>query len=80
MIIGTQKRGGQVQDDSLSEAYYAHRYLGARRLESESRMVNGELRKGPALPFNIHHSPFAIRPALGPKHTPRFEARMKSSR
>ena len=27
-------RGGQVQVDSLSESYYARRYLGARRLET----------------------------------------------
>jgi peptidoglycan endopeptidase LytE len=32
-FVHAATRGGQVQVDSLNEAYYAHRYLGARRLE-----------------------------------------------
>jgi len=33
-FVHAATRGGQVQVDSLDEAYYARRYLGARRLES----------------------------------------------
>jgi cell wall-associated NlpC family hydrolase len=32
-FVHAATRGGQVQVDSLTEAYYAHRYIGARRLE-----------------------------------------------
>ena len=32
-FVHAATRGGQVQVDSLTQAYYAHRYLGARRLE-----------------------------------------------
>jgi cell wall-associated NlpC family hydrolase len=32
-FVHAATRGGQVQVDSLSDAYYARRYLGARRLE-----------------------------------------------
>ena len=32
-FVHAATRGGQVQVDSLDEAYYARRYLGARRLE-----------------------------------------------
>lgn len=33
-FVHAATRGGQVQVDSLNEAYYARRYLGARRVES----------------------------------------------
>ena len=33
-FVHAATRGGQVQVDSLSESYYARRYLGARRLET----------------------------------------------
>jgi cell wall-associated NlpC family hydrolase len=33
-FVHAATRGGQVQVDSLAEAYYARRYLGARRVES----------------------------------------------
>lgn len=33
-FVHAATRGGQVQVDSLDEAYYARRYLGARRLET----------------------------------------------
>lgn len=33
MFVHAATRGGQVQVDSLSEAYYVHHYIGARRIE-----------------------------------------------
>ena len=32
-FVHAATRGGQVQVDSLNDAYYAHRYLGARRID-----------------------------------------------
>ena len=35
-FVHAASHGGQVQVDSLTDTYYAHRYLGARRIDSES--------------------------------------------